>query len=604
MIPMDRKSPVDPHIGQRLKEYRQHRGMTVRELADAAHVTPGQISRYEHGRDRISHERVTEFARILRIKSNDLYQQPGSRLRRNHVRWRLTNFMAAVIAEAVALMSSRRKAVADDETTMVAAVAVAVAAVASAAAASDAGAGEKSSLTTSADDTAVDISGSLSGAALKFNPIWHRMAETVTDKEGIIVVEGKLEISDAVSETIFRADAKTTLQLDASDAANALLIRDGANTDTINLPGHRTINAAESQGRGGKVAYDPPMSAAGEQASAQSTSAENGFIVSNPFPFAETASGNEDHSALQFKPGMDHHAVTDPEINDITKEHPEHPAHPHSDDFKFADNDDHPDKASHDHSKINDIAKEHPEHPAHPHSDDFKFADNDAHPGKASHDHSKINDITKEHPEHPAHPHSDNFKFVDNDAHPGKASHDHSKINDIAKEHPEHPAHPHSDNFKFADDDGSAHPGHATGKDKDISVQPSADPKIGDIAKEHPEHPAHPHSDQLASFKFADEGSADSGRLAHPHFDNAKVPGTVMSGAASDQFVFEKGHDKVADVKPDMIETDHAVADIQHLLHTAHDANAVGALNPNHTTAPQDMTKVQLPHYHGDFHFA
>src|SRR5262249_38377382 len=417
------------------------------------------ISRYEHGRDRISHERVTEFARILRIKSNDLYQPPGSRLRRNHVRWRLTNFMAAVIAEAAALMSSsRRKAAAGNEATMVAAVAVAVGA--SAAAASDAGAGEKSSLTTSADDTAVDISGSLSGAALKFNPIWHRMAETGTDKERIIVVEGNLEMSSAVAETIFRADAETTLQLDASDAANALLIMDGANTDTINLPGHYTINAAESQGRGAKVAYGPPMSAAGEQASAQSTSAENGFIVNNPFPFTETASGNKDHAAFQFKPSMDHHAVTDPEINDITKEHPEHPAHPHS------------------------------------------------------------------------------------------------------------------DNFKFADDDGSAHPGHATGKDKDISVQPSADPKIGDIAKEQPEHPAHPHSDvnQLASFKFADEGSADSGHPAHPHFDNAKVPGTVMSDAASDQFVFEKGHDKVADVNLDMIETDHAVADIRHLLHTAHDA--------------------------------
>src|SRR5215813_1301519 len=149
MIPMDRKSPVDTHIGQRLKEYRQHREMTVRELADAAHVTPGQISRYEHGRDRISHERVTEFARILRIKSNDLYQPPGSRLRRNHVRWRLTNFMAAVIAEAAALMSSRRKAAADNEATMVAAVAVG----GIAAAASDADGGEKSSLTTSADDT-------------------------------------------------------------------------------------------------------------------------------------------------------------------------------------------------------------------------------------------------------------------------------------------------------------------------------------------------------------------------------------------------------------------------------------------------------------------
>jgi transcriptional regulator with XRE-family HTH domain len=547
MIPMDRKRPVDTHIGQRLKEYRQLRGMTVRELADAAQVTPGQISHYEHGRDRISHERVTEFARILRIKSNDLYQPPGSRLRRNHVRWRLTNFMAAVIAEAAALMSSRRKAAADNEAIMVAAVAVAVGA--SAAAASDAGAGEKSSLTTSADDTAVHI--------------------------------------------------------DASDAANALLIMDGANTDTINLPGHYTINAAESQGWGGRVAYDPPMSAAGEQASAQSTSAENGFIVSNPFPFTETASGNKDHSAFQFKPSMDHHAVTDPEINDITKEQPEDPAHPHSDNLKLADNDDHPGKASHDDSKINDIAKEQPKHPAHPHSNNFKLADNDDHPGKASHDDSKINDIAKEQPEHP-HPHSDNFTFADNDDHPGKTSHDDSKINDIAKEQPEHPAHPHSDNFKFADDDGSAHPGHATGKDKDISVQPSADPKIGDIAMEHPEHPAHPHFDvnQLASFKFADEGSADSGHLAHPHFDNAKVPGTVLSDPASDQFVFEKGHDKVADVKPDMIETDHAVADIQHLLHTAHDANAVGALDPNHTTAPQDMTKVQLPYHHGDFHFA
>jgi transcriptional regulator with XRE-family HTH domain len=426
---MNRKRPVDSHIGQRLKEYRQHRGMTVRELADAAHVTPGQISHYEHGRDRISHERVTELARILRIKPNDLYQPPGSRLRRNHVRWRLTNFMAAVIAEAAVLMSSRRKAAAENEATMVAAIAVAVGA--SAAAASDAGAGEKSSLTTSADDTAVDISGSLSGADLKFNPIRHRMAETVTDN---------------------------------------------------------TINAAESQGRGGKVAYDPPMSAAGEQASSQSTSAENGFIVSNPFPFAETASGNKDYSAFQFKPSIDHHTVTDPEINDITKEHPEHPAHSYS------------------------------------------------------------------------------------------------------------------DNLKFVDDGGSAHPGHATGKDKDISVQPSADPKIGDIAKEHPEHPVHPHSDvnQLARFKFADEGSIDSRQLAHSDFDNAKAPGT-MSDAASDQFVFKKGHDKVADVKPDMIETDHGVAEIRHLLDTAQDANAVGALDPNHTTAPQDMTKVQLPHHHDDF---
>ena len=76
-----------------------------------------------------------------------------------------------------------------------------------------------------------------------------------------------------------------------------------------------------------------------------------------------------------------------------------------------------------------------------------------------------------------------------------------------------------------------------------------------------------------------------------------------MSDAASDQFVFKKRHDKLAAVKPDIIATDHAVAEIRDLLHTAQDANAVGALDSNHTTAPQDMTKVQLPYHYGEFHF-
>jgi len=54
-----------------------------------------------------------------------------------------------------------------------------------------------------------------------------------------------------------------------------------------------------------------------------------------------------------------------------------------------------------------------------------------------------------------------------------------------------------------------------------------------------------------------------------------------------------------------MTEIDHTVStDIQHLLDTAHDTNAVSTLDPNHGTAPQDMTKVQLPHHQGDFHFA
>jgi hypothetical protein len=61
----------------------------------------------------------------------------------------------------------------------------------------------------------------------------------------------------------------------------------------------------------------------------------------------------------------------------------------------------------------------------------------------------------------------------------------------------------------------------------------------------------------------------------------------------------------VAGHNPDMTEIDHTVpADIQHVLDTAHDTNAVSTLDPNHATAPQDITKVQLPHHQGDFHFA
>jgi len=144
-------------------------------------------------------------------------------------------------------------------------------------------------------------------------------------------------------------------------------------------------------------------------------------------------------------------------------------------------------------------------------------------------------------------------------------------------------------------------------------------------------HPAHPHSDvtQLANFKFADDGSAHPGAVV-PHDspiltallsgssgthgpaapDLAKtfnVPGPVMSDAASDKFIFAEnvGHDMVVGHEPDMTELDHTVpADIQHLLDAAHDTNAVSTLDPNHATAPHDMITVQLPHHHGDFHFA
>src|SRR5262249_25441377 len=103
----------------------------------------------------------------------------------------------------------------------------------------------------------------------------------------------------------------------------------------------------------------------------------NGFIVSNPFPFTETASGNKDHSAFQFKPNVDHHATVDPGINldSIPKHHLlQHPA----------------DNLLHIPAQPDHGVPAQPDHgadPAHPHVDGNQSAnadDGSAHPGHAT----------------------------------------------------------------------------------------------------------------------------------------------------------------------------------------------------------------------------
>jgi len=622
---MDRKRPVDTHIGQRLKEYRQHRGMTVRELADAAHVTPGQISHYEHGRDRISHERVTEFARILRIKSNDLYQPPGSRLRRNHVRWRLMNFMAAVIAEAAALMSSRREAAADNEATMVAAVAVAVSA-----AASHADAGERASLAISGNDTAVDTSlgsGSdsvtvNSDAALKLSPVSHSVAGTLTENETVEAINGTP--AGTVSETrAFKIDAGATQQLDGSDAVNALVRTDGTNADAISLPGNHAMKAVWHASDDG-TPHNAPVSETGEDTSAQSTSADNHFTVSSPF--TATPTGDGDYTASAFKPSVDHEATVDPGIHfaSVPKDRlPQHPA----------------DNLSHIPAQPDNGAD-----PTHPHveveqSPSFKSADDgSANPGTGlsdpptptapSSDSSGTHgpaaptlapgEDTSVQPTQADNGHQANadpeINFASNAEHSADnslhtpAQHDESGspvVSDGA-----HPADQvdgkQSDSFKFADND-SAHPG--TGPDG--------------------AHPAHAQVDvdQLPSFKFADNDSAhpgaipnDPAALTAPSSDSSgahgpaapalakpsDIPGAVMS-AAPDQFIFadKADHGLATDHKSDMTEIDHPVpADIQQVLDTAHAANAVSPPDPGHANALPETANVQAPHHHGDFHFA
>jgi hypothetical protein len=395
---------------------------------------------------------------------------------------------------------------------------------------------------------------------------------------------------------------------------------------------HATKTAwhVSDDGRGGKIAHDSPVSATGKDTSAQST----------------PASANGDHSASPFKPTVDHHAIVDPGIKldliptDHLLQHPadnllhipaqpDHgadPAHPYVDGNQSASADDsnaHPGKVPHD-------------PPASTARSSDLSGDDSAQPFKTNLDHHAVDDPeTTNSPSnsnnHPLQQPADNSLHTlaqpdspsNSNNHPLQQPADNSLHTLAQPDSPSnsnnHPLQQPADNSLHTlaqPDSPSNSNNHPLQQPADNSLHTLAQPDDGP-------HPADPPVDvtQLASFKFADDGSAHTGAVPYdpsalttlpsdssgthgPAAPNLNVPGTVMSDAASDQFVFEKGHDKVADVKPDMIETDHAVADIWHLLHTAHDANAVGALDPNHTTAPQDMTKVQLLHHHGDFHFA
>jgi transcriptional regulator with XRE-family HTH domain len=601
MIPMGRKRPVDTHIGQRLKEYRQLRGMTVRELADAAHVTPGQISHYEHGRDRISHERVTEFARILRIKSNDLYQPPGSRLRRNHVRWRLANFMAAVIAEAAALMSSRRnaaadKAAADNEATMVAAVAVAVGA--SAAAASDASAGNH------ATKTAGHVSDDGRGGKIAHDSPVSATGKDTSAQSTPASANGDHSASPfkptvdhhAIVDPGIKLDLIPTDHLLQHPADNLLHIPaqpdHGADPVHPHVDGNQSASADDSNAHPGKVPHDPPA------------------------PTALSSDVSADDSAQPFKTNLDDHAADDPETNSLSNSN-NHPLQQPADNSLHtpspSNSNNHPLQQPADNSLHTPSPSSSNNHPLQ------QPADNSLHT-PAQHDDNGSPAVTDGAGQVDGIESASPKLADDGSTNSGKLDHHASADPDINDQHPAdnslhtlaqpddgpHPADPPVDvselpNFKFANN-GSGH----------LDIGPDG------------AHTAHSQADvdQSDSFKFANNDSAhpgtvvphdsptlttlpsDSSGTHGPAAPNLNVPGTVMSDAASDQFVFEKGHDKVADVKPDMIETDHAVAEIRHLLHTAHDANAVGALDPNHTTAPHDMTKVQLPYHHGDFHFA
>jgi hypothetical protein len=385
------------------------------------------------------------------------------------------------------------------------------------------------------------------------------------------------EIND-IAKGLLQHPTDTLLHLPAQLADNGSpTVSDGAHPAHPHFDGNQSVGfkfADDGSSHPGPVPHDPP-------------------------PLAALSSDlSEDHSAHSFKPNSDHHASADREISDVAKDNlPQHAADnlPHGP-AQHADN--------------GPPAVTEGAHPAHPHSDgnqpaNPKFADDgSAHPGNGS---PAVTDGA-----HPAHPHFDanqpaNPKFADDgSAHPGKVPHDPPTAlsSDLSGE-PAHPFKPNSDHHASADREISDVakdnlPQHAA---DNLPHGPAQHADNGPPAVTEGAHPAHPHFD---NFKFADDDSAHL--VSGEHGPAAPALAKTFDGPdpGSDQFIFGKSfdHEPPADLKSDVPEIDHAKNDeIQELLDIAHHSNPVSPLDPTHAPAPQDMTKVQVPHQ-GDFHFA
>jgi len=60
-------TPVDVHVGRRVRDQRNERDMSQTDLANACKITFQQIQKYENGANRVSASRLWQFAAILGV---------------------------------------------------------------------------------------------------------------------------------------------------------------------------------------------------------------------------------------------------------------------------------------------------------------------------------------------------------------------------------------------------------------------------------------------------------------------------------------------------------------------------------------------------------
>lgn len=72
-----RASPVDEHVGNKLRQRRTLVGMTQEDLANAVGITFQQVQKYENGANRVSAGRLFEFSKILTVPVSFFFENFG-----------------------------------------------------------------------------------------------------------------------------------------------------------------------------------------------------------------------------------------------------------------------------------------------------------------------------------------------------------------------------------------------------------------------------------------------------------------------------------------------------------------------------------------------
>lgn len=66
-MPRNTLTRLDKHVGERLKDLRNRRGLSLEATGEIIEVSPQQISRFEHGQQRLSANQLYQLSRGLDV---------------------------------------------------------------------------------------------------------------------------------------------------------------------------------------------------------------------------------------------------------------------------------------------------------------------------------------------------------------------------------------------------------------------------------------------------------------------------------------------------------------------------------------------------------